>query len=170
MTIRDIQERRSQLSSVQEVDASARPRAVCPVPKYPVVTLRARTRGGGECGGHSEAAGAALPLFLSDKRPALDAAPNACVEVLEVDVLLRFWLLSLLPAAPGSYTRAADDDAQLPTQRPSLLLAAPGSYTRAAVDEMRRFLTPRDSSDERVGLGRLSCLWRSSVRAWCGES
>ena len=54
-----------------------------------------------ECGGHSEAAGAALPLFLSDKRPALYAAPKACVEVLEVDVLLRFWLLILLQAAPG---------------------------------------------------------------------
>ena len=100
MMIRDIQERRSQLSSVQEVDASVWPRAVCPVPKYPVVRLRARIRGG-VGGGHSEAAGAALPLFLSDKHPALDAAPNACVEVLEVDVLLRFWLLILLQAAPG---------------------------------------------------------------------
>ena len=103
------------------------------------------------CGaGHSEAGGAPRPLFLSDSRPALDSAPNACAEVLEVSVLLRFWPLSLLPAAPGSYTRAVDDDARLPTQRPSLLLAAPGSCTRAAVDEMQRFLTPRGSSESFV--------------------
>ena len=90
-------------------------------------------------GGHSEAAGAPRLLFWSDSRPALDSAPNACVEVLEVDVLLRFWLLALLLAAPGSCTRAADDDERLPSQLLSFLRAAPGSYTRAAVDDMRLF-------------------------------
>ena len=56
---------------MQEVDASVWLRAVRLVPKYPVVTLRARTVGGSW--GHSGAAGAPRPLFLSDRRPDLVA-------------------------------------------------------------------------------------------------
>ena len=111
MMIRDIQERRSQLSSVQEVERKRCSSSSRPVPKYHVVALRARTVGEG--GGHSEAAGAPRPLFLSDKRPDLVAAPNGCAGLPDDDdALLTSQLQLLLLAAPGSCTRAAESFAK----------------------------------------------------------
>ena len=104
MMIRDIQERRSQLSSVQEVERKRYSSSSRPVPRraYHVVALRARTEGGS--GGHSEAAGAPRPLFLSDRRPDLVAAPNACAGLPDDDdALLASQLRLLLLAAPSSY-------------------------------------------------------------------
>ena len=104
MTIRDIQERCSQLSSVQEVERKRWASSSRPVSRgaYLVVALRVRTGRGED---YSEAAGAPRPLLLSDRRPVLAAFPNACV-----------W-------------RPDDDEALLTSQLRLLLLAAPGSYT-----------------------------------------
>ena len=125
MMIRDIQERCSHLSSVQEVERERCSSSSRPVLReaYRVVALRVRTGRG--VGGHSEAAGAPRPLFLSDKRPVLAAAPNP-----------RVW-------------RPDDDDALLALQLRFLLLDAPGSCTRAVVAEMQRhrlFQMPQEGS------------------------